>query len=554
MTFTPWAPSFVGGLRLKNYGAAGDGVTDDSVAVQTWLNAVAAQTPNGGNGYADPGTYLIGTTPSLNGANRIRLAGAGQATIFRAKNATQPNLLQFTNCTRIQIASMAFDGNRAGVNQIATQYLTLAGIWMQNCDDITLSRLRIDNAYSSGVMLNGGCTNVAMSRLRLTNSGDNQIYVRAQNLTPFTPCSNVTITNCIATGGSFSGIQGLGSTYLTVTGCVCNSNGPTSAQGDGIGSEGCSYFTFVGNVCASNGIQGIQSRFTSEVGTNQQSSHGLIAGNLCYNHTSSNGDAGGIGVNDTDDITVGPNHCYANYYGLNVNGGFGLGVSHLKVEGGTYRSNLNAGIRLAPGSGSDYKIDGPYVADNGADNLTCSAPVQIRGGSYLRAPASREGIHLATGANNSLIVGAEISNNHDNGVLIDSPVTGTQIRECLFNGSGSDQLRAVQEQAGAGPTAIQNCVILNQQNNLYVLNNASSIGPGPLTAPAVPATTVALANPFPGLATVYITAGASTCAVAIGATTMLTLAAAGTGTVQLPIGQAIKLTYASAPTWTWAGS
>jgi hypothetical protein len=76
---------------------------------------------------------------------------------------------------------------------------------------------------------------------------------------------------------------------------------------------------------------------------------------------------------------------------------------------------------------------------------------------------------------------------------------------------------------------------------------------GPLTPPGVPASTSPLASPFGVDCTVYITAGASTCKVTIGSTDMFTIASGGTGTVRLDIGQSVKLTYASAPTWQWSG-
>lgn len=75
-------------------------------------------------------------------------------------------------------------------------------------------------------------------------------------------------------------------------------------------------------------------------------------------------------------------------------------------------------------------------------------------------------------------------------------------------------------------------------------------------SPTVPATTVALLNPNWRDAFVAITAGASTCAVAIGAVTgtmvtTVTIPSGGQGYVHVPTGQYVKLTYTAAPTWVW---
>ena len=74
---------------------------------------------------------------------------------------------------------------------------------------------------------------------------------------------------------------------------------------------------------------------------------------------------------------------------------------------------------------------------------------------------------------------------------------------------------------------------------------------GAVTAPAVPATTVALTNPFFRDASVTITAGTSTVAVAIAGQTMGTLPASGVGSFFVPTGKTITLTYTNAPTWKW---
>lgn len=67
-------------FNLKDFGAAGDGVTDDSGAVQEWLDAVLAQSSGAYSsvGYAPPGDYLLseavtGYAPS----KKFALYGAG---------------------------------------------------------------------------------------------------------------------------------------------------------------------------------------------------------------------------------------------------------------------------------------------------------------------------------------------------------------------------------------------------------------------------------------------------------------------------------------------
>lgn len=72
--------------------------------------------------------------------------------------------------------------------------------------------------------------------------------------------------------------------------------------------------------------------------------------------------------------------------------------------------------------------------------------------------------------------------------------------------------------------------------------------PPALAAPAVPVSTVALANPFPYDCTVYVTGGAVTVIAVKGVATGLT-----SGAVRVPAGATITLTYTAPPTWAWVG-
>lgn len=66
------------------------------------------------------------------------------------------------------------------------------------------------------------------------------------------------------------------------------------------------------------------------------------------------------------------------------------------------------------------------------------------------------------------------------------------------------------------------------------------------TAPAVPATTVALTNPFPCACLVQIQGGTITVISVNGVTVGVT-----DGVVLVAAGETITLTYSVAPTWRW---
>jgi len=72
--------------------------------------------------------------------------------------------------------------------------------------------------------------------------------------------------------------------------------------------------------------------------------------------------------------------------------------------------------------------------------------------------------------------------------------------------------------------------------------------PGAVTAPAVPASTVAATNSFPHAVLVTLRGG-TVSAVAVAGVALSVLSAL----VLVPPGATITLTYAVAPTWTWYG-
>lgn len=104
------------GINAKNdYGAKGDGVTDDATALQNALNAAALA--GGGIVFLPRGTYIVGTTITV--PANVRLEGAGwMTTILKAKNSSNIVVLEGANYATTgtkngAIEHLAIDGNKA---------------------------------------------------------------------------------------------------------------------------------------------------------------------------------------------------------------------------------------------------------------------------------------------------------------------------------------------------------------------------------------------------------------------------------------------------------
>jgi hypothetical protein len=93
-------------------------------------------------------------------------------------------------------------------------------------------------------------------------------------------------------------------------------------------------------------------------------------------------------------------------------------------------------------------------------------------------------------------------------------------------------------------TSPTNVNIANGTIALEIANLDQAVGP--VTPPAVPASTTALANPFWRDAQVFVNGGAVTEIAVDGVSQLVT-----SGPVAVPSGHTVTLTYTVAPTWAW---
>lgn len=110
------AQGAIGGFyNAKDYGAKGNGATDDATAIQNAIYACA--TAGGGVVYLPAGTFIVGTTLILEAGVALRGAGA-YATTLKLKNGANTDLLRTTNygtggAYKFAITSLSADGNQA---------------------------------------------------------------------------------------------------------------------------------------------------------------------------------------------------------------------------------------------------------------------------------------------------------------------------------------------------------------------------------------------------------------------------------------------------------
>lgn len=149
-------------ISVKDYGATGNGTTDDTTAVQAAINAVSAL--GGGNVYFPPGTYYLG---ALTLPDRVVLKGASvSSTTLKVKNGLNTHFIKSTNFDALQAAGnkwlhdadgmpsylgvqdLQINGNKA--NQSAGDGIRIYG------KGLILGPLLVRDCYANGIYTEGG--------------------------------------------------------------------------------------------------------------------------------------------------------------------------------------------------------------------------------------------------------------------------------------------------------------------------------------------------------------------------------------------------------------
>lgn len=217
---TQWVPASVNPVNLgffdvKSYGAQGDGVTDDTYAIQSAIEA--ARAAGGGIVWFPPGTYMVSTnaagwvnangTPAsliITNVDRIELRGAGRdlsiikvvPTLTTTRAPQGVVMLEHINVSEVIVSDLTFDGNREarGITTTWSAYNEDDGYSVEGCDRLVATRVRVQNVANdafdldnvknsvfadcealnsgeSGFGFGGNCTNIVASSLRVYNCG-----------------------------------------------------------------------------------------------------------------------------------------------------------------------------------------------------------------------------------------------------------------------------------------------------------------------------------------------------------------------------------------------
>jgi len=132
-------------VSVKDFGAVGDGVADDTKAIQAALNAIGAGVClRFGNA-----TFKVSDALTVTSKTDFQIDGEG-ATIIAANGmavAASKELLYLTNCQRFTVKNFTFDGNRANRTPAEVPAHTVT---LTNC-----KRFIFENVHSNNAVVDG---------------------------------------------------------------------------------------------------------------------------------------------------------------------------------------------------------------------------------------------------------------------------------------------------------------------------------------------------------------------------------------------------------------
>jgi hypothetical protein len=184
-------------VSVQDFGAVGNGVTDDTNAI---LAAISAMPSDGSSLYFPAGTYIVNSDNvnglKFNGKTNFALDGYG-ATI-KVKNGaaviTNHEVMFFINCSNGAINGLTIDGNRA--NRTVTVETS------SHCLSIT-----------------DYCSQITVNDVICKNSTSDGLYVSTTVLgTQASYPTDITLVNCVADNAYRNGLSVIGSLRLTVRG------------------------------------------------------------------------------------------------------------------------------------------------------------------------------------------------------------------------------------------------------------------------------------------------------------------------------------------------
>lgn len=200
-------PYLVGYATPYDYGAAGNGTTDDTTALQNAINGVSAA--GGGTLFFPAGTFKISAALTL--PNGVSLLGVGQNVSVINQTSTTANAITYNpstlNYMSIENLSITGPGSGSGIGVLIEANSGSTNVNSCSFQDVTISGF---GSHGFELVTGVGCS---LNTVNVSSVGGHGIFLSGG--------TGNTLTNCFITGGASTqqGFQLTSVNYTTLNGC-----------------------------------------------------------------------------------------------------------------------------------------------------------------------------------------------------------------------------------------------------------------------------------------------------------------------------------------------
>ncbi|HEX6738446.1 MAG TPA: right-handed parallel beta-helix repeat-containing protein [Vicinamibacteria bacterium] len=412
-------------VRVDDHGAVGDGIADDSAAIQAALNAVA---PGGAVLFSAGKTYRIGNVRAgLAPRSDTRLLLHGATLTMANEDGQRCRIFTVAGRSGVTFSGGTLRGSRVGAPEWAI------GILVSDSSDVVVEDVAFRDFATDGVTVTGntGSQRVRLRRCRAAGMGRNGVsLVAGSDITvedslfedTWNADANMPRAGLSAepnVGGQVHGVL--------VTRCHFRRN-----QGSGLllqlgGGAALSHLTVTENVAEDDGLGGLVLAAVSQA---------LVAGNRVRGHTSRQGYAIGV-TRRSAGVVVRGNVLEGNYRGI-----YAEGAQVVTIHGNTIVGTGAGGALGAGDDGDGINLRGYTAIVDGQPQEVFTAQAVVSGNS-IRGAAGRgilvSQVRQASIANNIVVESGQ------HGIQARFGASDTQLQGNVVVGSGREWAGAYQD-------------------------------------------------------------------------------------------------------------
>lgn len=447
-------------VNVRSFGATGDGVTDDLVALQAALDAVQT---GGGVVFVPTGTYVVSGIPQITGNNVIvRGTGPGSKILLApaAMNAAGTTIgLWVHGASNVLIENLGFDGNftniakngtfhgastlwspviaeygatsmkvydDAGTGVDAATYLKQrAPIRVTDSHNVTIRNCLIENSVSAGILVDAtsvnGCTDILITGNRIRLTWDNGVYLHQG-------VQHAVVSDNLISDVTYNGVSVLYSDQVQVVNNNIRKCGPSDSDSGGIQINGSSNTLVEGNLIRACQFYGIDLLATQETnitggagGNSVWASNVIVTGNTvtgCHANDFPTHSAPGVNLFGAAGANIVNNSVDDCDYGISM----GSQAERPLIQGNRITRSSSLGINIGNSADIiDPIVRGNFVAYGATHGVYVNAPARVEGNTIVGNNGM--GVHLTdvpTGLfrKTDWVLGNTIMDNTDSGVFV----------------------------------------------------------------------------------------------------------------------------------------